>query len=356
MKTSHLLFASCFTALQLFGLSQTQAIAGQLTLVAGGSQAGAPHPALSIELKEPFGVEFDSKNEMWIVEMVSGNRLLHIDSKGIAHHVAGQLTPGNSPDGTPALQAQFNGPHNLAIGKNDEVFIGDTWNKTVKVYETGKPNISRLASYETALDKHRAAGPFCITLDFKKENMLIADLRRVWSLNLSSGKATLIAGNGEKGIPSDGAVAAEAPLVDPRASAVDRQGNVYILERNGHALRVVSPDGKIKTVINQAGKQGLAEDGELAIQAKMNGPKHLCIDEDDSVLIADAENHVILRYQPKDGKVYRLAGTGKKGAAGVPGKATEAGLARPHGVTIHPVTKEVIITDSYNNRILKYTK
>lgn len=356
MKTPKLLLTTGLTALHLLALPLAQLDAAKLELVVGGTKAGAPHPALDIELKEPFGVEFDSKHRMWIVEMVSGNRLLYVDEQGLVHHVAGQLIPGDSGDGGPGLQAQFNGPHNLAIGLNDEVFIGDTWNKTVKVYTPADQKVQRLASYEKALDAHRAAGPFCITLDFKKENLIIADLSRVWSLNLKSAQATLVAGNGKKGIPANGALAKEAPLVDPRAAAVDRQGNTYILERNGHALRVVRPDGSIETVVNAAGTKGLSSDGERAIDAKMSGPKHLCIDEDDSVLIADAENHVVIRYQPKDGKVYRVAGTGKKGAAGVPGEATQAELARPHGVTIHPVSKEILITDSYNNRILKLTK
>ena len=32
--------------------------------------------------------------------------------------------------------------------------------------------------------------------------------------------------------------------------------------------------------------------------AGLNGPKHICIDLDDSVIIADAENHLIKRYDP----------------------------------------------------------
>ena len=55
-------------------------------------------------------------------------------------------------------------------------------------------------------------------------------------------------------------------VLDPRAVAVDRQGNVYILERNGHALRVVTPDGKIRTVSDRSGGiQGGISNGENII-------------------------------------------------------------------------------------------
>ena len=60
--------------------------------------------------------------------------------------------------------------------------------------------------------------------------------------------STTVAGNGQKGVPQDGEDAKTQPLVDPRAVAVDSKGHVYILERSGHALRMVDPAGKIHTV------------------------------------------------------------------------------------------------------------
>ena len=65
------------------------------------------------------------------------------------------------------------------------------------------------------------------------------------------------------------------PLVDPRAVAVDAKGNVYVLERGGHALRVVDAAGKVRTVAG-TGKAGLGTG--KALEAAMNGPKHLCLD------------------------------------------------------------------------------
>ena len=70
------------------------------------------------------------------------------------------------------------------------------------------------------------------------------------------------------------------------------------------------------------------------------------------VLVADAENNLIRRYVPATGKILHVAGTGKKGAAGLDGPPDQAELARPHGVTIHR-DGTLYITDSYNDRILK---
>jgi DNA-binding beta-propeller fold protein YncE len=56
---------------------------------------------------------------------------------------------------------------------------------------------------------------------------------------------------------------------------------------------------------------------------------------------------------PTTGKIERIAGTGKHGSEGLGGDPLKCQLARPHGVTVHPSSGELYITDSYNNRILK---
>jgi len=307
-------------------------------------------------LKEPFGTEFDSKGTMYVVEMVSGNRLFRVEEGGKLVHVAGQEKPGYSGDGGPALQAQFNGPHNLAVLPDGDVLIGDTWNGVVRKVDLKKAVVTTLPGFKAEGKNVKGTGPYCITLDFTGTKLFIANLQRVYAVDLASGAVSIVAGNGKKGQPEDGAVAVDAPLVDPRAVAVDRKGNVYILERGGNALRVVGTDGKIRTVVNASGKKGGEGDGGEALAATMNGPKHLCVDKDDTVIIADAESHLVRRYIPATGKIERVAGTGKhaKGAAG--GDPLACDLARPHGVTVHPVTGELYITDSYNNRVLKIVK
>jgi len=186
-------------------------------------------------------------------------------------------------------------------------------------------------------------GAFGIALGPSGDRLYVADLnnRRIRMIVLKTGIVTSIAGNGTDGVPADGAVAAESPLQDPRAVAADSQGNVYILERRGNALRVVDRQGRLRTLI----KPG-------SVTPDMNGPKHLCVDRQDNVIIADAENHLIRKYSPRDGSTVTIAGTGQKGDHVEPGDALQTQLNRPHGVYVSP-SGELYITDSYNNRILK---
>jgi DNA-binding beta-propeller fold protein YncE len=326
--------------------------AEKLVLVAGGDRGG--------ELRGPFGVDADRAGNLFIVE-ISGHRVLKVDGKGTLSTVAGTGQKGDGGDGGPGAKATFNGMHNLAVAANGDLYLADTWNNRVRKIDSKTGVITPLAGTGQkgfggdgglAL-KAQFGGVYCVALDPKGEYLYVADLdnRRIRAIDLKTNVVRTVAGNGQKGIPQDGATATEAPLVDPRAVAVDATGNVYVLERSGHALRVVSPDGKIRTVVG-TGKAGAAGDGGDALKASLNGPKHLCVDAQGNVLIADAENHLIRKYVPKEGKIVRVAGTGKRGSTGVGGDPLRAELSRPHGVFVH-ATGAIYIVDSDNHRILK---
>jgi hypothetical protein len=76
------------------------------------------------------------------------------------------------------------------------------------------------------------------------------------------------------------------------------------------------------------------------------------VDHDGNVYIADTENHRIRVYHPSDKTIHNVAGTGKKGNAGLGGPPEAAELAQPHGVFIG-FGGQLFISDSSNNRVLK---
>jgi DNA-binding beta-propeller fold protein YncE len=320
-----------------------------MVLVAGGTSVDET----AIKMREPFGVGFDAVGHLFVIEMAAGNRLLQLGTEGAVRVVAGTGEAGDSGDGGPARAARFNGPHNLAVLPGGDVLIADTWNGRIRRYHTRAQTVSTLPGWGVPAWEGKAAGPYCITLDAAGTRLYVSDLRRVHAVDVASGRSVVAAGNGEKGIPLDDAVAVEAPLVDPRAAASDRAGRLYILERGGHALRVVDSTGRVRTVVNRSGQPGTITAAMPALEARLRGPKHLCVDRDDSVLIADAENHRVVRYRPASGQLEPFAGTGVLGAAGLGGDPRSGQLARPHGVAVHPQTGEVYIADSYNDRILK---
>lgn len=345
----------------LLGLSgSVEAAESRVVLFAGGDSAG-DGPATQAKLVAPFGVDFDRSGNTYIVEL-TGERVLRVDREGQLTRIAGsERKKGNTGDGGPAMEATFNAMHSVAIGRDGLVYLADTLNNRVRRLDPQSGRIEAFAGTGAKGDegdgipalKAKFGGIYCIAFDPRGVRLILTDLdmRRIRSVDMKTGIVRTVAGNGKRGVPEDGADARSAPLVDPRAACADAEGNVYILERSGHALRVVDVGGKIRTVVG-TGEKGVSLDGGDARSVKLNGPKHLCLDQDGSVLIADTENHLILRYRPREGKVERVAGSGKKGTGGVGGPPEKVELNQPHGVLVHP-SGAIYVTDSSNNRVLR---
>jgi DNA-binding beta-propeller fold protein YncE len=335
--------------------------ADKLVPFAGGGTGKENVAATQAKLIAPFGVDFDHAGNAYLVEL-AGERALKVDTKGIFTILAGTGKKGDSGDGGPARDATFNGMHSLAVTPDGTVYLADTWNYRIRKIDPKTGVISAFAGTGKkayggdggpARDAH-FTGVFCIAFNFDHSKLYVTDLdnRRIRVIDMKTGIVDLVAGNGKAGIPADGADAKTAPLVDPRACCVDRKGNVYILERGGHALRVVDPQGKIRTVAG-TGKPGNTGDGGDARKATLNGPKHLCVDLDDNVIVADTANHVIRKYTPADGRIVRIAGTGKKGDSGQGGEPLAVPFNEPHGVT---VTRDgtLYLVDSFNHRVFRW--
>jgi sugar lactone lactonase YvrE len=337
--------------------------ADRLVLVAGGGTGGDGAKATEAQLHSPFGIEYDRSGNLFIVEL-EGGHVHKVDPQGIFSTIAGNGKKGYAGDGGPAAGAVFNAIHNLAIAPNGDLYIADTLNHRVRRIDARTGMISTFAGtgekgFSGDGGPARAAtfnGVYCIAFNPDRSRLYIADLenRRVRAIDMETGFVDTIAGTGQKGAPADDGDARQSPLVDPRAVAADAAGNVFVLERSGHALRIVDKASRIRTVVG-TGQPGGSGDGGEARLATLRGPKHLCLDRDGNVIIADTDNHVIRRYLPKTGKIERVAGTGRKGAAGLGDPPDQVELNFPHGVFVHS-DGTLYIADTYNNRVLKLVR
>lgn len=121
------------------------------------------------------------------------------------------------------------------------------------------------------------------------------------NLTYAYGELTTVAGAGgstyspnNKWQPSyEGGLAVEAQLSRPHIAMADRAGNIYIADKEAHAIRKVTPDGLIHTVAG-TGVAGRGTNGPApATTVALNNPNGLWVFEDGSFYILDRDNGLI---------------------------------------------------------------
>jgi DNA-binding beta-propeller fold protein YncE len=115
------------------------------------------------------------------------------------------------------------------------------------------------------------------------------------------GEVTTLAGDGTAGF-RDGP-AAQARFNGPIGVAVDGKGNVYVADTYNDRIRLIAPDGQVKTLAGGAAP-GFA-DG-VGASAAFDTPCGIALDRSGAILVADTGNDAIRKLTP-DGRVATLA-------------------------------------------------
>ncbi|MCX6594874.1 MAG: putative Ig domain-containing protein [Acidobacteria bacterium] len=180
-------------------------------------------------------------------------------------------------------------------------------------------------------------------------NMYVADTQAGIILKMAPGGATTrIAGTG---ISADGAlnVAATSTTISaPRGVAVDSVGDVYVAT-GARVLKISAATGLI-TAYAGTGTVGDSGNGGPAISATFGRVMALAVDTSGNLYVTDEVFHRVRRIT-SGGTVQAVAGTGTSGFSGDGGPATSAALNWPRGVAVDAATGDILIADTFNNRI-----
>ena len=328
---------------------------GTITTIAGGGGFGEDGgPATQVRLNLPYGVAVDGTGNLYIAD-TNSDRIRKVDSTGTITTIAGTGERGFSGDGGPATQASLNSPFGVAVDGAGNLYIADQYNNRIRrVDSTG--TITTIAGTEErgfGGDGGPATQaplflPTGVAVD-GEGNLYIADqynhrIRRVDS----TGTITTIAGTGERRFGGDGGPAIRAQLDAPSGVAVDGAGNLYIADASNHRIRKVDSIGTITTIAG-TGEQGFGGNGGSASQAHLFFPTGVAVDGAGNLYIADVGNHRI-RKVDSTGTITTFAGTGERGFGGPGGPAVQAQLDAPSGVAVDEAGN-LYIADQYNNRI-----
>ena len=281
--------------------------------------------------------------------------------------IAGNGTAGFGGDSGAATAAQLSGPIGLAVDGSGNLYIADENNQRIRKVSGG--NITTFAG--NGLRGYAGDGQASSTWEFnvpnavaldKSGNLFIVDsgnyvVRKVAGSNISTVAGNQLTGSTTNGgYGGDNGPATMAQLSFCSGVAVDGNGNIFISDTKNNRIRKVDSSGNISTVVDGIGAVGSSGDGGQGFLAHINNPGGLAVDAAGNLYIADTGNNRIRKLAP-NGIITTVAGGGRFGAGGFSGdggQATAAQLNQPQGVAVD-AAGNLYIADHTNSAIRMVT-
>ena len=247
--------------------------------------------------------------------------------------LAGTGAPGFAGDGGIATSAELDAPEAIAEDRRGDLFIADTGN--CRVREVPAASGTRYGIRMIRGTLYTIAGGPCGATPGSRSAARTGRVGFVTALTVDSSGDVFLAGG-------TGNVVYELP---------SRSGIQFGTYMTSGRLSVVAGDGA-------AGDEG---DGRPAVDAELNVPSGVGVDPAGDLFIADTEIAEIREVASHDGpqwgitmlqgRIYTVAGTGGCGEAGDGGPAGEAELWNPVDVVVGPVG-DLLISDSGGEEIV----
>ena len=279
---------------------------GDLSIVAGTGTAGFSGdggPATRADVYLPENITVDRQGNLYIADFFN-DRIRKVTPDGTIRTVVGTGAAGWSGDGV-GVQVAINHPRGMTTDGRGNLYFADYGNARVR---------------RLGLD----------------------------------GRVETIAGTGvpchtwESACFRDGLAATSTVLTSPSSIATDGNGTFWVVETDAHRIRKFTLDGAIFTVAG-TGVAGYSGDGGLGTSATLNSPRDIALDKNGNLYIVDQLNHRI-RVLDNRGMMRTLAGKGQAGFSGDGGDPLKASFNGPSGIAISP-SGDVYVSDSSNGRV-----
>ena len=205
--------------------------------------------------------------------------------------------------------SELSAPHDAAFDRKGRLLVADSGNDRVVLYTVNGTRSERVA---------------VITGGFKRPEGVAAYAGdRVYVTGAYSDNLVIF----ENGVK----VSALSDMSGPHDVETDDAGNILIVDSNNDRLLIVGPDMQIMKTLSGA-------------PYNFNGPRYAVYDDAGRLYVADKNAHMV-KVIGKDYELLGTIGTGKPGKE--PGQ-----LNKPEGIVV--LGKDVWISDTYNNRIVRY--
>ncbi len=227
---------------------------GIITTIAGNGtdrDSGDRGPATEAGIVEPNGLALDGRGRLYIAD-VAGHRVrVYQVPTQILESYAGTGQPRHEGDGGPAEAAALFGPRAVEVGPDGTVYILERNGNTLRAVSPVDGVITTVAGtgkkgYTGDGGPARDAtfnGPKELDID-NDGNVFIVDTENhaIRRIDARTGDITTVAGNGHAGGGGDDGLPTDAQLDRPHGVAVGPEGvSITIGDTNNHRVRHVGP-------------------------------------------------------------------------------------------------------------------
>jgi sugar lactone lactonase YvrE len=253
---------------------------------------------LTTKIVSPFGVAVDRQDHVFVSDD-HHNAVYRVGLDGTLVSIVKSGDPAGLDDAT-----------TLAINDAGDVFVGDNHHHVIRRISpdgnlsTFAGKFGEIAATDGVGEEARFGGPRGIAID-RHGNLYVADeieqnIRRI----TPRAEVSTLAGEVKKRGAADGR-GSEAQFAAPRGLAVDHGGNVFVADADNDTIRRITPDGTVTTFAGKTGEAGLVDGRGSA--ARFKQPRALAVDDDGNLFVADTGNAAIREISPS-GDVRTVVG------------------------------------------------
>lgn len=333
----------------VFVLVFSEVSAQKITTIAGNGKTGFSgdgNKATEARLNLPVNITVDAEQNIFIADTYN-NSIRKVDAKT---GIITTIVRNEDKFATGALKD----PTGVAIDNQNNLYIAELKNKRIRRVNTDSGSEMTLVGQKSETEQpninQNLEGPFNVVFD-SEGNMFVSVVgeNMIRRVDFATGEISDYAGTGERGFSGDGEKATKAKLFSPTGLVIDSKDNLYISDSGNERVRKIDTKTGIITTVAGTGKRGFSGDNEKATVAKLFNPLGLAVDVNDNLYIVDRGNNRI-RMINKEGVISTVVGTGNSGFSGDGGLATKANLTNPTGIAFDK-NNNLYIVDRGNNRI-----
>lgn len=200
------------------------------------------------QLNNPIGISKGRSPGSYVVADFGNNqiKLVSPSSGGISQVIAGNGGSADLGDGLPATQASLNHPRFAFYDSTGNLYIS-TISKVWMVDQTGiihhiAGNPNGMLANESDAKEAKIESAAGMALDEANRILYVADYgrHRVLRIDLDRGRASTVAGNSVAGFSGDGKPALDAQLNGPTFLAIDENRNLLVVDSGNNRVRRIN--------------------------------------------------------------------------------------------------------------------